>query len=169
MTVFALYFHASGIVFIALLRTVNQAFYARKDLKTPAIVASIDMVLHFILCITLSKPLKHGGIALAGSISAFINFSALLYLLRRSFGPLDLRKTYIPIVKITISSLIILVIAYILSQYLGLDQQISRLSLAIKLSVVIIVAMVVYYFATLMLGTPQAHQIVAVLRRKRIN
>ena len=88
MTTWALLFHASGIFFIALYRNVVQVFYAQKDLKTPTWVAAGIMVLHVGLCYGLAIPLRHGGVALAGSLAAALNAGWLFWILRRRLGRL---------------------------------------------------------------------------------
>ena len=88
ITAFALYFHAAGLFAIAGTRVAQQAFYAYKDLKTPTIVAAIVTALNIALCLLLSGPLSHGGIALAGSLAAGVNGVLLAWLLRRKLGPL---------------------------------------------------------------------------------
>ncbi len=87
-TSFALYFHAAGLLAIALTRVYQQAFYAHKDLKTPTLVAAIVMVTNIVLCLVLAVPLEHGGIALAGSLAATLNGALLLWFLRRRLGRL---------------------------------------------------------------------------------
>ncbi|NOZ00694.1 MAG: murein biosynthesis integral membrane protein MurJ, partial [Deltaproteobacteria bacterium] len=88
MTSWALYFHGSGIFFIALYRTVVQVFYAQKDLKTPTILAAFVMVLHIGLCYWLAVPLENGGVAAAGSLAAAVNSGLLLWVLRQRIGKL---------------------------------------------------------------------------------
>ena len=89
MTVTALNFYAVGLFVIAAGRVYQQAFYAHKDLKTPTYVAFVSMVANIVLCVVLSEPLGHGGIALAGSLSAFVAAVLLFIMLRRRLGPLD--------------------------------------------------------------------------------
>jgi putative peptidoglycan lipid II flippase len=67
-------------------RVVVQMFYSMKDTKTPVYVAAGVMAVNIVLCLLLSEPLRLGGIALAGSVSAYCNFFALLYLLERRIG-----------------------------------------------------------------------------------
>ena len=164
MTVFALYFHASGIIFIALLRNVLQAFYARKDLKTPAIIASIDMFIHFLLCITLSKPLHQGGIALAGSISAFINLAALLYMLHRSFGRLGLRNLIMSMARTSLASLAMAGVIWMAAKHYNLYGSIGRLDLGIRLSAVIAGGIVTFLLASLIVHSRETGEIMAIFK-----
>ncbi|MEC9071106.1 MAG: lipid II flippase MurJ, partial [Myxococcota bacterium] len=90
MTVFALQFHALGLLPIALARVQQQVFYADKDLKTPTVIAAVVALVNIVLCIVLSRTeLKHGGIALAGSIAALVNTLAFVVPLRKKIGSLQ--------------------------------------------------------------------------------
>jgi putative peptidoglycan lipid II flippase len=86
MVSFALLYHATGLMGIGCTRVVVQMFYSMKDTKTPVYVAAGVMAVNIALCLLLSGPLRLGGIALAGSVSAYCNFFALLYLLERRIG-----------------------------------------------------------------------------------
>jgi len=85
-TAYAVTFYALGLLPIAFARVQAQVFFAHKDQKTPALVAAVVAIVNVVLCITLSGPLGHGGIALAGSVAALVNMLLLAVLLRRKIG-----------------------------------------------------------------------------------
>lgn len=84
LTAFAL-----GIMPFMLVKVLAAGFYAKQDMKTPVKIGVVAMVANMILNPLLIWPLAHAGIALATSISAFINSGFLFYFLRK-------RKLYIP-------------------------------------------------------------------------
>jgi putative peptidoglycan lipid II flippase len=90
MTNQALFFHALGLLPIALSRIQSQVFFAYKDLKTPTLVAAVVMVVHVGLCYGLAVPLgmNHAGIALAGSVAALLNTLIFVPVLRGRIGSL---------------------------------------------------------------------------------
>lgn len=90
MTKQALFFHALGLLPIALSRIQSQVFFAYKDLKTPTLVAAVVMVVHVGLCYGLAVPLgmNHAGIALAGSVAALLNTVIFVPVLRGRIGSL---------------------------------------------------------------------------------
>ena len=94
MTHQALFFHALGLLPIALSRVQSQVFFAYKDLKTPTLVAAVVMVVHVGLCYGLAVPLgmNHAGIALAGSVAALLNTVIFVPVLRRRIGALGGRS-----------------------------------------------------------------------------
>jgi putative peptidoglycan lipid II flippase len=85
-TAYAVTFYALGLLPIALARVQAQVFFAHKDQKTPALVAALVATVNIVLCLTLSGPLGHGGIALAGSVAALVNTLVFAVLLRRQLG-----------------------------------------------------------------------------------
>ncbi len=83
ITAYAVLFHSIGIYFIAMSRSLNQAFYAMKNTRTPMWIALAAMVVNVVGCYTLSGPLKHGGIALSNSLSAVLSTILAFALLHR--------------------------------------------------------------------------------------
>lgn len=86
---YALAFYAVGLVAFSGVKAVVAAFYALKDTATPTRVASWCMALNVALNLALMGPLKHGGLALATSISSIVNLTALLWLLGGRLGSVE--------------------------------------------------------------------------------
>ena len=78
-----------GLVALVAVRVLSPGFFARNDTKTPVRAGVIAMFVNIGLAIVLVFPLKHVGLALAISVSAFVNAGLLLYWLIRE-------KTYSP-------------------------------------------------------------------------
>jgi putative peptidoglycan lipid II flippase len=85
-TAFALYFYSVGLVAFATTKIAASAFYSLKDTKTPVIAAVASVVVNFLLCLLLMKPLRHGGLALATSLASFMNLLILIAVLRKRMG-----------------------------------------------------------------------------------
>lgn len=90
MTSLCLFYFAFSLPFISGVKVLAPAFYSFKDTKTPVIVAFIAMLIYISLALILMGPLRIGGIALSLSVSSFINFVLLFFLLEKKIG--DLRK-----------------------------------------------------------------------------
>lgn len=75
-----------GLIAFSTVKIVAPAFYAMKDTRTPVRVAIICMVTNMVLNLLFIIPLKHAGLALATSLSAFLNTGLLLYHLRSKIG-----------------------------------------------------------------------------------
>jgi putative peptidoglycan lipid II flippase len=88
----ALFYYSFGLSFVALVRVLVPAFYALKDTATPVKIAFVAFLLNVVFSLVLMKPLLHGGLALASSISAMFNMSLLLFMLRKKVGPFGGRR-----------------------------------------------------------------------------
>jgi putative peptidoglycan lipid II flippase len=82
----ALMYYSVGLSFVALTRVLAPVFYALKDTKTPVYTALIAFMVNLCFSLALMGPLKHGGLALATTISALCNMLMLLWLLKRKIG-----------------------------------------------------------------------------------
>jgi putative peptidoglycan lipid II flippase len=86
MVSYALLYQSIGIGAIGGTRVLVQMFYSLKDTKTPVWVAAVSMSINLALCALLAGPMRIGGVALAGSVSAFSGFILLCFLLSRKVG-----------------------------------------------------------------------------------
>jgi putative peptidoglycan lipid II flippase len=82
-TATALFYYCLGLPAFAGVRIVVAAFYSLQDTRTPVKIAVTAMIVNVILNLALMIPLKHGGLALATSLSALLNLSLLVLLLNR--------------------------------------------------------------------------------------
>ncbi len=64
---------AFGVAAFMLVKVFAAGFYARQDTKTPVRIAIWCMVSNIVLSLLLMGPLKHAGLALATSFSAWLN------------------------------------------------------------------------------------------------
>jgi putative peptidoglycan lipid II flippase len=78
-----LFFFSFGLPFISGVKILASAFHSLKDTKTPVIVAFFVMISYISFSLILMNPLRVGGLALALSISAVLNFFLLFILLER--------------------------------------------------------------------------------------
>jgi len=69
---------AVGLPAYIYIKVLASAFYARQDTRTPVRIGVIAMLSNMVLNIALVFPLAHAGLALATSLSAYIN-AGLLY------------------------------------------------------------------------------------------
>ncbi len=83
MTANALMAFSIGLLPFIMIKVLAPGFYARQDTKTPMRIGVVSLVVNIILSFLLVIPLKHVGLALAISISAFVNAGMLFFTLRR--------------------------------------------------------------------------------------
>jgi putative peptidoglycan lipid II flippase len=65
--------YALGIQAFVLIKVLAPAFYARQDTSTPVRIGVIAMALNMVFNLILIFPLQHAGLALATSLSAYVN------------------------------------------------------------------------------------------------
>jgi len=82
----ALLGYGLGLLPFSAVKVLAPAFYAHQDTATPVKVAGVCLGIHLLLCASLIGPLRHVGIALATSLTATVNMTGLLWLLRRHIG-----------------------------------------------------------------------------------
>lgn len=84
----ALAAYAVGLPAFSATRLAAQTFYALGDTRTPVLLGLLSVAANVALALTLMWPLAHAGLALASSLSAYVNLLALLWALRRRLGPI---------------------------------------------------------------------------------
>ena len=84
----ALVGYAIGLPAFSATRLAAQTFYALGDVRTPVYIGFFAVVANVALALMLMWPLQHAGLALASSLSSYLNFVALGWALRRR-GLLD--------------------------------------------------------------------------------
>ena len=88
LTAQALAGYAVGLPAFSTTRIAAQTFYALGDTRTPVLAGFLSVAVNVVLALVLMWPLRHTGLALASSLSSYINVLALCWLLRRRLdGP----------------------------------------------------------------------------------
>lgn len=70
--------YAMGLLGLVGIKVLAPGYYARREMRAPVRIAAITMAANLVLNGALVFPLAHAGLALATSLSAFLN-AALLY------------------------------------------------------------------------------------------
>ncbi|VAX30036.1 Proposed peptidoglycan lipid II flippase MurJ [hydrothermal vent metagenome] len=126
----ALFFYALGLWAFAGIRIVVPVFYAMQDTKTPVKIGILTMLLNVVLSLLLMGPMQHRGLAFATSLAAIFNFLSLLFVLKQKIHWADGKRIMRSHIKVVISSLIMLMPAYWISEQI--DWQTGNSSWAIK-------------------------------------
>jgi putative peptidoglycan lipid II flippase len=80
---------APGLVAFSSVNILARAFYALGDTRTPMAIAVFCLVTNLMLSALLVGRFGAGGLALANSMTAFLNLGLLTHALRRKLGRLD--------------------------------------------------------------------------------
>lgn len=102
-----LFFYAFGIFFFCAVKLFVTAFYALKDTITPAKTATVSLIANALLSAILMFPLKIGGVALATSIAALVNFILLYHALIKKIGKIEWNDTRQQFLRVILLSLFI--------------------------------------------------------------
>lgn len=86
--------YASGLLAFILIKVLAPGYYARQDTRTPVKIGMIAMGANILFNLVLIFPLQHAGLALATSLSAYLN-GWLLYRGLRQNGVLVLEPGWI--------------------------------------------------------------------------
>jgi putative peptidoglycan lipid II flippase len=113
-TAFALLFYSVGLWAIAGSRTIVPAFFSLQDTWTPLKIALICLGANVVFNTILIFPLKHGGLALATSLSSTLNLILLFRKLGPKLGGIDIRKNIKSLLRIFLCSLPMGLAAYLI-------------------------------------------------------
>lgn len=113
ITSWALLFYSFGLVALGGVKILVSCFYSLKDTLTPVRISFLCLMVNIILNIILMFPLKVGGLALASSISATLNFLILLSVLKKRIGKIFDKEMLGSFLKISLCSMIMAIISYL--------------------------------------------------------
>jgi len=82
----ALVAYGVGLPAFACVRPLYSAYFALSDTRTPAVAAAVCLVVYVAAGLALMGPTAHVGLALATSISSWVNVLVLGVILRRKLG-----------------------------------------------------------------------------------
>ena len=94
MAAMSLRAYSLGLVAFMLIKVLAPGYFARQDTKTPVKIAIIAMVANMAFNLMLVFSLKHAGLALATTMSAFLN-AGLLYLGLKRKGIFSLQSGWL--------------------------------------------------------------------------
>ena len=104
LTAQALLAYGFGLTAFSAIKVLAPAFYAMKDTKTPVRIAIICMISNMVLNVILMIPLQHAGLALATTISGFLNATLLLRGLQKKVGFRLGKKFWVALFKTAVAS-----------------------------------------------------------------
>jgi len=118
LTGMALLALSCGLPAFIMIKILVIPFFANEDTKTPIRVAVISMVINLILNLVLIQKFLHVGLAMATSISAWINALMLFYLLLTRVKISFDKTIVIVLLKVIISSIIM---GFLVKQLAGIN------------------------------------------------
>ena len=162
----ALLYYSIGLSFVALTRVLAPVFYALKDTKTPVYTALIAFVINLCLSLALMGPLKHGGLALATTLSAFCNMLMLLWFLRRKIGSFGGSSIMVTALKSSAASIPMAAAVWYSCSFIDWSQAGHKLLKGSVLGGAIIFGIAIYMLTAKLMRSKEALDAVSLLRRK---
>lgn len=162
----ALLYYSLGLSFVALTRVLAPVFYALKDTKTPVYTALMAFIVNLCLSLVLMGPLKHGGLALATTISALCNMLLLLWLLRRRIGSFGGNGIMLTALKSSAASVPMAAAVWYSCSFVDWSQSGHKLLKGSVLGGSILCGCALYMVAAKLLRSEEALDAVSLLRRK---
>jgi len=142
----ALLFYSLGIWAMVGARLSASAFYSMQNTKTPVRVAVVALIANIILSLSLVGPLSYMGLALANALASTVNFSLLIYSLRKRLGRIEGRAIIKSFIKTATASLLMALAGVLILRGGPWQVQGESLHKALRLFQGIGVSIGVYFF-----------------------
>ena len=150
MTQRALVAYSVGLMGLIVVKVLAPGFYSRQDIKTPVKIAIVTLIMTQVMNLAFIGPLKHAGLSLSIGLAACLNAGLLYWQLRR-------QKIFTPqpgwflfllrlVIAVIVMSAALLGVMYLMPEWSQGTMPFRLLRL-----MVVVVAGVVAYFATLLL------------------
>jgi len=147
-TAAALQLYAIGLIGYSVVRIISPTFYALGRSRVPVMVSAGSVIVNVVFSVTLVKLMGYRGLALGTSITALVNASVQLFLLRREIQGLNGSQIASSFLRVVIASGVMGVVTWGVHQVLlgfvpgvSLTIQIIRLGATIAVALLTLVAM----------------------------
>ncbi len=161
-----LIFYSVGLIGYNVNPLISKVFYALEDSKTPTVNSAIAVGCNILLNIILISGMQHRGLALASSIASIITSTLLLISLNKKLGSLDLRKFFFSSTKICLASLVMGGIVFAANTAFAYLLGNSFLSVAVNVTVSILLGLLIYTSLLLILRVPQVYEVLDIVKEK---
>lgn len=166
MTAQALFYYSLGLAAFAGVRIIVPAFYSLQDMKTPVKVAFLALLANAGLGWILMVPLQHGGLALATSLAAAINFSTLVFFLKKRLGSIGASAILRSFLKSLASSLLMAAVIFLICSKGSWNQDGVTLEKIALLGGAIVAGILVYGGTCHLLGSQEFYFVREMIKRK---
>ena len=163
-----LLFYASGLPFVAMTRVLVPAFYAIGDTRTPVFAAFTAFLCNLGLSLALMRPLGHGGLAFATSLSAFVNMTLLFWLLYRKIGAFGGSEILRSALKSLIASIPMVLTVHYSLIFVDWSKDGDALFKGLCLGGIIALGIVTYFIFVMVLRSNEALALLRLIRKKRV-
>jgi putative peptidoglycan lipid II flippase len=146
-TAAALQLYAIGLVGYSIVRIVSPTFYALQRSRIPVMVSAGSVVVNVALNLALVRIMGYRGLALGTSITALVNASVQLWLLKREIGGIEGTRVASTFARVAVAALVMAGAAWGANELLtgvlpgqGLVRQTVRLTASIGTALAVLAA-----------------------------
>jgi putative peptidoglycan lipid II flippase len=166
MTAYALICYAVGLWAFAAVRVIVSTFYAMMDTRTPVLMATASIIVNIGLSLALMGPMKHGGLALATSLSSMLNVFLLLWALRGKIGALNFKKIIESVFKSVVCSVVMGGCLWWMLDFMNITGAPGTLALLARLGILISAGIAVYLLCAAILKCSELNDILDILKKR---
>jgi putative peptidoglycan lipid II flippase len=167
MTSTALFYYSLGLWSFSVARVMVSAFYAIQDTRTPVLMAAAAMGGNLVFSLLLMGPLRHGGLALALSLSSTMQVFLLMAILKKKrLRLLEGRPILVSAGKSAVAALFMGGVIYLL-QKAWIVPGIGTAQVSMRLLGIIVAGVAIYFFLAYLLKCHELAAVPAVLRSLR--
>lgn len=121
-TSLALFCLAPSLLAFSYVGSLARGFYALGDVRTPMLVSIFCLFVNLVLAAVLIHPLRQAGLAVANSISSWINFGLLTFAMRKKLKKLEWGSLPNEMGQMLLCSLVAAQISWALHHYIWAPQ-----------------------------------------------
>jgi putative peptidoglycan lipid II flippase len=147
-TAAALQLYAIGLIGYSVVRIISPTFYALGHSRIPVMVSAGSVMVNILLSTTLVRMMGYRGLALGTSITAIVNASIQLFLLRRETQGIEGSRIASSFARVAIASAVMGVSTYAtyntmlnITPGASLTTQLIRLGTTITIALMVLAAM----------------------------
>ena len=162
----ALFYYSLGLSLVAMVRVTVPAFYSLQDTRTPVKIAFVAFIFNLLFSLALMGPLRHGGLALASTLSALCQMSMLLYFLRKKIGRMGGRNILVTALKTIAASLPMAMVVHALIRFADWSVPGQKLVKGAVLGGAIGSGVVIFLLSAHLLRIEEFRESISLLRRR---
>jgi putative peptidoglycan lipid II flippase len=143
----ALAFYSIGLMAYAAVRITVPVFYAFKQTARPIVASIFSVAINIFLCYMLKDSLGFKGLALAASISGFVNITILVFMLKARLPELKLLPHIKPLGKILFINAVLTFLLLVWDRFLTFGLQDANLGIRIINLLILLSGAIIVYIA----------------------
>ncbi|EAR07245.1 murein biosynthesis integral membrane protein MurJ, partial [Reinekea blandensis] len=144
--------YAIGLPAFMLIKILAPGFFSRQDTKTPVKIAVQAMVWNMVFNVLLIVPLAHVGLALATSLSAWLNASLLAWHLRKDNRLPPLHTLLPSVLRIALASTVMGVVLWAMLTLTFFSSATGIVMESLSVAMLVVIGLVVFGLTALVLG-----------------